>query len=393
MEAPRAAGGPNRTSPGVATRGVPGEVKGVEAGAPQLSGTVLFNDSGVPMDSGATIVRSSGSRRPSGEVVVLGSGSSQHPGDVTSHSLASNTTYPIGFNTPSPGTSIFRSYSPGPGGPGAYSSGCNPQSDSTCLHPHTSYEDRPRSILKKISSILMQKSPPVEKKKSQHWDEMNILSTYHPADKDYGFMKVDEPSTPYHRMEDSFEDLTSESSRSVTPEALAKRFATMDNTCPKAIQLGDNRSSESPNNAPQKNSSDFNKRRKAHYSEGKFLKAQKNLSLDADEDSKAGSVSISSGSQGVRLDSDPRPVQRSWAGKLAKDVKDETVLVTRSHIVQVKDSSIWRNQSPLALPIIMLEQNLQRKEYYSKGRYLRSCSHPELEEDSEDEHQDSESHG
>uniref|UniRef100_A0A8C9A455 Protein phosphatase inhibitor 2-like n=1 Tax=Prolemur simus TaxID=1328070 RepID=A0A8C9A455_PROSS len=354
-EALGAAGRLNQKSPGETTRGVPGGVRGVEAGAGQPSGTVLFHDSGVPLHSGSTIVRSSGSSWPSG------GGPSQ--------------------------ISVFEAYSTGSGGPGVNSSGCSLQSGSTCLHPNTSQEDRPRSILKKNSSISMQKPPTAEKeKKSQRWDEMNILATYHPPDKDYGFMKVDEPSTPYHRLEDSFEDLTAGSSHMVTPEALAEKFATMDDFCPKVLQYGDNRSSGSPNNVPRKYSSDFHKRRKAHYDEGKFLKAQKNQPLDDDEDSNGGSVSISSGSQGVMLNPEPRPVQRGWAGGLAKEVKDETDLVTRSS----SDSSTNRSQSSLVLPIIALEQeiSLQRREYYSKGRYLRSCSHPELEEDSEDEQQD-----
>ncbi|KAB1264952.1 Protein phosphatase inhibitor 2 [Camelus dromedarius] len=318
LESLRAAGGLNGESPGN---------NRVEAGA-GLPSVVVFHGSGPPMHSGGIVTRSPESGQLSEGTEVLGSGLNQHPGEVAGHSLGSGT-YPGG-------TSVFGTSNLGFSGPGMYNSEDIPRSGSTRMYPDKLCEDRPRSILKNSSYAVMYKSPRAERKKSQHWDEMNILATYHPTDKDYGFMTVDEPSTPYHRLRGSDEDLLAGTSHTVTPEELAERFATMDNFCPKILLYGDNRSSGSSDTFSKTQSSDFEKHRKAHYNEGKFLKLQRNLPLDNNKKSSVGSVSVSSGGRGVVLDPEPRPAERGGAGGLTRGVKDEFGLVTRNDILEAK---------------------------------------------------------
>jgi hypothetical protein len=54
---------------------------------------------------------------------------------------------------------------------------------------------------------------------------MNIIATYHPADKDYGHMKIEEPKTPYAPNDIIDEEIDNEQpTTGIDPNTLAQRF-------------------------------------------------------------------------------------------------------------------------------------------------------------------------
>ncbi|CAD5226822.1 unnamed protein product [Bursaphelenchus xylophilus] len=159
-------------------------------------------------------------------------------------------------------------------------------------------------------SILKAKQPSIDTQgrqlsqddehKKAHYDEMNILATHHPADKDYGHMKIDEPKTPYHAFSDSEEDSSASQSRprrvslvgnAVDAEELCKGLAAAaSGNFPRKLSaagsMGDDEEMDESEMTPEQiaHKREFEQKRKKHYDEGSALRRAKELLAQEDNE-------------------------------------------------------------------------------------------------------------
>jgi len=152
-----------------------------------------------------------------------------------------------------------------------------------------------KGILKTSSSL--DEGPQQELK----WDEMNILATYHPANKDYGHQKIDEPPTPYsHLAEEDMEDgeeteqgvnpgrSADPPSNGVNPGDLAARLLAQSDEVPKALRVDDSSSDEEAESPEAKaKRKQFESKRSNHYNEFQAMKLAQQL-MQEEEDEEEG---------------------------------------------------------------------------------------------------------
>ncbi|XP_028301256.1 protein phosphatase inhibitor 2 [Gouania willdenowi] len=136
-----------------------------------------------------------------------------------------------------------------------------------------------------------------QNKKSTKWDEMNILATYHPADKDYGLMKIDEPSTPYNRMvgddEEEGELSDSDGKSGLAADDLASKLVAAEGSEPRFMKAEEEEEESSEEEeeeltpVEQAKKKHFQMMRRMHYNEGLNIRLARQLiasELEEDED-------------------------------------------------------------------------------------------------------------
>ncbi|CAF2400108.1 unnamed protein product [Rotaria sp. Silwood2] len=104
--------------------------------------------------------------------------------------------------------------------------------------------------------------------KIPHFDEMNIIATYHPPDKDYGHMKIEEPKTPYAPNDMIDEEILPEvTNTGIDPLTLAQRLN--QSTIPSPDP------SQSRRSRVAQHRKQFVTHRKQHYNEFEIVRLRK----------------------------------------------------------------------------------------------------------------------
>ncbi|KRZ67985.1 Protein phosphatase inhibitor 2 [Trichinella papuae] len=162
---------------------------------------------------------------------------------------------------------------------------------------HSKFDDDPTEKLKMKpkKSILKSSSGRQNSVETRgaHFDEMNILATLHPPDKDYGFMKIDEPKTPYNYMSESeSEDMPTESIRRVSLcdhptwdlEDLESRLTSKTHYSSADGGLEVDYDSDNESDEQKARRLAFEKKRKQHYNEFRAMKLARQLMTEEEEE-------------------------------------------------------------------------------------------------------------
>ena len=125
------------------------------------------------------------------------------------------------------------------------------------------------------------------------WDETNILQTLHPADKDYGHMKIEEPKTPYsYFVEDDDGQCHSDNEMApeIDPDKLSKLIDKTTTTTKSkftfdAMEQDDSDQSdfeeiENETEEERMRRKEFEQKRKKHYNEYQMVKLARKLLKD-----------------------------------------------------------------------------------------------------------------
>jgi protein phosphatase inhibitor 2 len=125
-------------------------------------------------------------------------------------------------------------------------------------------------------------------RKSTKFDEMNIIETLHPPDKDYGHMKIEEPKTPFNYYEDGEDPEIAE--QGIDPALLKTKLESQNKSeDPLKSALKEESSSEEEEGEDDPEvvakRQIFESKRKAHYNEYYAVKlARKLLEQEQDEE-------------------------------------------------------------------------------------------------------------